>query len=159
MRITTKGRYALRALANLAATSDGRPKPIKTIAAEEHISPEFLEQIFFKMKKAGIINSVRGPGGGFTIEREFHTINVKEIFLAVEEGLDLTPCTVCSGLEAEDPCERMDLCLVNSVWQDASEHILRYFESITLASVLEQNHHQVELLRERRAEAARQLDE
>ena len=154
MRITTKGRYALRAIANLAATTEGKPKPIKTIAAEESISPEFLEQIFFKMKKAGIINSVRGPGGGFTIEREFSSITIKEIFLAVEEGLDLTPCTVCTGLEAEDPCVRMDECLVNSVWREASDHILSYFESITLAAVLEKNQDQVNLLLQRRAAAA-----
>lgn len=151
MRITTKGRYALKALANLAATSDGSPKPVHTIAEEEEISPEFLEQLFFRLKKAGILTSVRGPGGGFTIAKKYSDINLKEIFLAVDEGLDLTPCTVCTGLTDEEPCHRMDDCIVTSVWQDASDHILGYFESITLQSVLDENQDRVARLRRRPA--------
>lgn len=139
MRITTKGRYALRAITNLAATSTGRPRPIKTIAAEEQLSPEFLEQIFFRLKKAGIISSTRGPGGGFTLAREPAEITIKDIFVAVDEGLDLTPCTSCTESDGVDPCDRLDRCLVYSVWQEASDHIVNYFESITLQSILDKN--------------------
>ena len=153
MRITTKGRYALRALANLAATSGGKPKPIKTIAKEEEISPEFLEQIFFKLKKADVISSVRGPGGGFIFHRDPASITVKDIFLAVEEGLDLTPCTVCGPEVGEVPCERMEECVVQPVWQDISDHILSYLEGITLASVLEQNKDRINQLLERTGRA------
>lgn len=148
MRITTKGRYALRAMANLAASYQGKPRPIKKIAAEENISPEFLEQIFFKMKKAGIIGSVRGPGGGFLLDRDPSTITVKDIFVAVDEGIDITPCTACTTSDGEDPCDRMDRCLVYSVWQEASKHIINYFDSITLQSVLEKNRDKIALLLE-----------
>ncbi|WP_018525465.1 RrF2 family transcriptional regulator [Alkalispirochaeta alkalica] len=155
MRVTTKGRYALRALINLAATSQGRPKPIKAIAKEENISPEFLEQIFFKLKKADLINSVRGPGGGFMIHRDPATISVKAIFLAVEEGLDLTPCTPCipcDDSEGEnlrngaDPCSNTDQCVARSVWKTISDQIIRYLESITLATILEENQEQLQSL-------------
>lgn len=149
MRITTKGRYALRALANLAATTDGKPKPIKTIAQEEHISPEFLEQIFFKLKKADVIHSVRGPGGGFTIHRDPANITIKDIFIAVDEGLDLTPCTACIADSEDDPCDRMENCIVHAVWKDVSDHFLGYLDSITLAAVLENNQDKVNLLLER----------
>lgn len=144
MRITTKGRYALRALTNLAISYTGKPRPIKVIAAEEDISPEFLEQIFFKLKKAGVIGSVRGPGGGFVLEKDPATVTMKDIFLAVDEGLDLTPCTTCTPTKGIDPCERMDHCIVYSVWREVSDHILSYFDSITLQSIVDKNGEKVE---------------
>lgn len=146
MRITTKGRYALRAMANLAASYRGKPRPIKKIAAEENISPEFLEQIFFKLKKAEIIGSVRGPGGGFMLDRDPSTITAKDIFIAVDEGIDLTPCTACTESDGEDPCDRMDRCLVYSVWREASEHIINYFDGITLQSILDKNQDKIDRL-------------
>lgn len=154
MRITTKGRYALRAMVNLAASYNGKPRPIKKIAADENISPEFLEQIFFKLKKAGVIGSVRGPGGGFILDREPATISVKDIFLAVDEGLDLTPCTACTDDPDEQPCARTDQCLVYSVWKAASDHILAYFEGITLQSIVDDNREKIERLLAERAISA-----
>ncbi|TVR68632.1 MAG: Rrf2 family transcriptional regulator [Spirochaetaceae bacterium] len=153
MRITTKGRYALRAMANLAATSQGKPKPIKTIAKEEEISPEFLEQIFFKLKKAGVIESVRGPGGGFIFHRDPAGITIKEIFLAVEEGLDLTPCTVCAVQAGEEPCVRIEECIVHAIWKDISDHVVSYLDGITLAAVLERNKDKINRLLERTGQA------
>ncbi len=131
MRVTTKGRYALRAITNLALSGSDRPVPIKQIAAEEEISPEFLEQIFFKLKKSGIISSVRGPGGGFTLEKDPSEVSVKDIFDAVGEGLEITPCT------GEDDCDRQEICLVHDVWKEASVHIVGYFENLTLKRVME----------------------
>lgn len=139
MRITTKGRYALRAMTNLAITANGKPKAIKTIAAEEEISPEFLEQIFFKLKKAGIIDSVRGPGGGFMISASPESITVRDIFLAVDEGLDITPCTACNDKDMVD-CGRSDICLTHDVWKEASQHINQFFENINLQSIMDAAH-------------------
>ena len=137
MRVTTKGRYALRAIANLAMAESDRPVPIKQIASDEDISPEFLEQIFFKLKKSGIISSVRGPGGGFVLERDPADISVKNIFDAVGEGLEITPCT------SDDDCNRSEDCIVRDVWQDASKHIVSYFEELTLQRVVDMNRHKV----------------
>ncbi|KGE71708.1 RrF2 family transcriptional regulator [Spirochaeta lutea] len=135
MRITTKGRYALRAMTNLALSDTTKPKAIKSIAAEEEISPEFLEQIFFKLKKAGVISSVRGPGGGFILHQQPREITVRAIFEAVDEGLDLTPCTSCS--DDAIPCTKMDTCLVHNVWKEASEKINSFFDSITLQKIMD----------------------
>lgn len=148
MRITTKGRYALRAMTNLAASYRGKPRPIKTIAADEEISPEFLEQIFFKLKKQGIIGSVRGPGGGFVLQKDPNEITIKDIFLAVDEGLDLTPCTVCGDNSGGATCSRQEQCLVYSVWKDASEHIIGYFEGISLQNIMDNNQDKVRRLLE-----------
>ena len=133
MRVTTKGRYALRAITNLALAGTDKPVPIKRIAGEEDISPEFLEQIFFKLKKAGIISSVRGPGGGFTLERDPADVSVKDIFDAVGEGLEITPCT------GEDDCDRQEICLVHDIWKEASVHIVGYFEQLKLKRIMEMN--------------------
>jgi Rrf2 family iron-sulfur cluster assembly transcriptional regulator len=137
MRVTTKGRYALRAITNLALAGSDRPVPIKQIAGEEEISPEFLEQIFFKLKKAGIISSVRGPGGGFILEKDPAEVSVKDIFEAVGEGLEITPCT------GEDDCDRKDVCIVHDVWKDASVHIVGYFENLTLRMIMDMNQDKV----------------
>jgi len=134
MRVTTKGRYALRALTTLALHEGDRPVPIKTIAEEEDLSPEFLEQIFFRLKKADIIKSVRGPGGGFMLKQNPSEISAKDIFEAVGEGLDLTPCT-----SAEEDCDRRNDCVVTEIWQDASAYILDYFSRLTLESILEKH--------------------
>ncbi len=133
MRVTTKGRYALRAITNLAMAGSEKPIPIKKIAADEDISPEFLEQIFFKLKKSGIVGSVRGPGGGFVLDKEPSEISVKDIFDAVGEGLLIAPCT------GEEECERQDNCLVHDVWMEASDHIVGYFERLTLQQVVDRN--------------------
>lgn len=133
MRVTTKGRYALRAITNLALADSARPIPIKRIASEEDISPEFLEQIFFRLKKTGIISSVRGPGGGFMLEQAPEDISVKDIFDAVGEGLEITPCT------GEGDCDRAEVCSVHDVWQEASDLIVSYFEELTLRRVMDMN--------------------
>lgn len=133
MRVTTKGRYALRAITNLALTGSDKPVPIKQIAAEEQISPEFLEQIFFRLKKTGIISSVRGPGGGFMLNRDPEEISVKDIFEAVGEGLQITPCT------GEGDCERSEDCSVHDVWQEASDVIVTYFADLTLKNIMDRN--------------------
>ncbi len=85
MRITTKGRYGLRAVINLARSNHSRPVSIGSIASEENVSSEFLEQIFFKLKKAGLIRSIRGPGGGFVLNRMPGEISVQDILAAVGE--------------------------------------------------------------------------
>ncbi|RKX80812.1 MAG: AsnC family transcriptional regulator, partial [Spirochaetes bacterium] len=92
MRVTTKGRYALRAMINLAVNGGEKPLSIKKITEVEDLSPIFLEQIFTKLKKYGLIKSIRGAGGGFLLARDASDISVKDILEAVEEGIRMTPC-------------------------------------------------------------------
>ena len=135
MRITTKGRYAVRAIVQLAMQGDEKPVSIRKISEIENISAEFLEQIFFKLRKGGIISSVRGPGGGFKLDRKTEEILIAEIFDAVGEGLLLSPCVE----DSPQTCERMSDCIVNQLWNNSYLHFRGYFEKTTLKDVMTGN--------------------
>ena len=93
MRLTTKGRYALRSVIFLARrSSEGSPVSIRDIAAEESISADFLEQIFYRLRKKDIVASVRGPGGGFYFSRPLESVSLLDILEAADEGFDFSPC-------------------------------------------------------------------
>jgi Rrf2 family iron-sulfur cluster assembly transcriptional regulator len=133
MRITTRGRYALRASLALAKLGkDGSPISINSLAEQENISSVFLEQIFFKLRKAGIVSSVRGPGGGFCFAQPLEKLTIKKILDAAGEELNLTAC----DKQAED-CTRLEFCLSHTVWAEMTELVNNFFSSITLASILE----------------------
>jgi Rrf2 family iron-sulfur cluster assembly transcriptional regulator len=134
MRLTTKGRYGVRAVLNLAASYANRPISIKAIAADEGISPEFLEQIFFKLKKSGIISSVRGPGGGFILNRKPSDVSVKDILDAVGEPTFPAPCT-----DPHDPdrCARRETCNITHTWQRFNDVINEFLSGLTLKDIIE----------------------
>jgi len=136
MRITTKGRYALRAVVNMAKTSKGKPVPIKRISREEEISAEFLEQICFRLKNAGIVRSVRGPGGGFLLNREPHAISIYDIFQAVGEGGEIASCT-SSGPDAAKSCHRKDKCHVHATWTKLSGEVAELLNNYTIKAILD----------------------
>jgi Rrf2 family iron-sulfur cluster assembly transcriptional regulator len=135
MRITTKGRYGLRAVINLAMARHNRPVSIGLIASEEEVSSEFLEQIFFKLKKAGLIRSIRGPGGGFVLNRKPAEISVANILEAVGETHGLTPCT----LRRKTLCDRSDPCPAHDIWLGLQKTMEDYLNSVTLKDILEKN--------------------
>jgi len=133
LRITTKGRYALRAVLALARTSeDGSPVSIKAISEREQISPEFLEQIFFRLRKAGVINSVRGPGGGFYFARPLREITLEAILESSGEGLGIAPC-VCGK---EDACERRNDCAAGKIWREMDSHLRSFTAHRTLEDMV-----------------------
>lgn len=134
MRITTKGRYGLRAVLKLAEQEDNKPISISSIAAEEQISPEFLEQIFYKMKKSGIIKSTRGPGGGFSLTKPLDEISLADILKAIGEPVTLSPCSTAGTLK---DCPRTNDCSAYEIWQDVSEHLNEYFSSLTLKKIMD----------------------
>lgn len=137
MRITTRGRYGLRAIVHLALSKSDKPLSVRQISLGEKISPEFLEQLLFRLRQSGIVDSVRGPGGGFKLNRSPNDITAKEVFRAVGEEISLTPCTS----ENEDllPCERENGCIMVGVWRDASRHINDYFGSMTIRDIIEKH--------------------
>ncbi|MDF1566902.1 MAG: Rrf2 family transcriptional regulator [Spirochaetaceae bacterium] len=137
MRVTTKGRYALRAMINLAQNTEDKPLSIKKITEVEDLSPIFLEQIFTKLKKYGLIKSIRGAGGGFLLARDSKDINVKDILEAVEEGIRLTPCCSSDSIAAEKCVKRND-CKATNFWNSANEHVMKYFESYSLDRVIQE---------------------
>jgi Rrf2 family iron-sulfur cluster assembly transcriptional regulator len=135
MRITTKGRYGLRAVVNLAMSPHTRPISIATLAKDENVSSEFLEQIFYKLKKAGLIRSIRGPGGGFVLNRRPEEITVKDILAAVGEMGGLTPCT----LRRRTLCDRPDPCSAHEIWTGLQARISEYLTGITLKDIVDRN--------------------
>ena len=132
MKITSRGRYALRATLALAKLEkNGKPVSISTLAEQEDISSVFLEQIFYKLRKAGIVSSSRGPGGGFCFAQPLDKLTVKQIMDAAGENLEIT---FCGKL---DDCDRIGQCICHQIWLDVSVLVNKYFEGITLASILE----------------------
>ena len=133
MRLTTKGRYGVRAVVNLAAAAPNEPISISRIAQKEQLSPEFLEQIFFRLKKSGLIRSIRGPKGGFVLNRKPSEISIKTILDAVGEPLFPAPCTD----HGAKSCPRQEGCPTFPVWQDFYELIRGHLSGITLKDILD----------------------
>jgi Rrf2 family iron-sulfur cluster assembly transcriptional regulator len=134
MRITTRGRYALRASLALARLQNhGFPVSINQLSTEEQISSVFLEQIFFRLRRAGIVNSVRGPGGGFQFAKKPEEISLLEILEAAGEELQLTECNKNAKV-----CEKTNIrCASHSVWAEMTDLLRDYFKQLTLAMVIE----------------------
>jgi Rrf2 family iron-sulfur cluster assembly transcriptional regulator len=133
VRITTKGRYALRAVLALAQSSEeSKPVSIKSISEQEDISAEFLEQIFFRLRKAGVIRSVRGPGGGFFFARPLDKITLLDIIEASGEGIGISPCA-CGK---KDDCDRKGDCAAFDIWQAMDGHIRDFAEGRTVADMM-----------------------
>jgi Rrf2 family iron-sulfur cluster assembly transcriptional regulator len=132
MRITTRGRYALRATLALSVLGKGEtPVSISDLSEYEDISPVFLEQIFFKLRKAGIVSSVRGPGGGFYFAQSPAILTAREILLAAGEELGDVPCD-----KHADSCDHLECCPSHKVWVDLNTLMNNYLESLTLDSIL-----------------------
>lgn len=133
MRLTTKGRYAVTAILDLALNSQIKPVTLTEIAARQTISLSYLEQLFARLRKAGIVQGVRGPGGGYQLSKLPQDINVAFVIEAVNEPIDSTKC----GGEAN--CQQDSVCLTHDLWVGLSEHIREYLSKITLADLLAKN--------------------
>jgi Rrf2 family iron-sulfur cluster assembly transcriptional regulator len=136
MKLTTKGRYGIRAVINLALAAKNTPISIKSIAEQEGISPIFLEQIFYLLKKQGIISSVRGPGGGFVIKKPLSEISLKDILQAVGENIFIVPCT--QKQSEKEICGRLASCKMSSVWHNFHNMINGYLTKVTLQDIIMQ---------------------
>lgn len=146
MRLTTKGRYAVTAMLDLAYHSEKRPVTLTDIAKRQHISLSYLEQLFARLRRAGMVEGVRGPGGGYQLSRDASQINISEIIMAVDEAIDSTRC----GGKAN--CQNNQPCLTHDLWLGLSEQIRDYLASISLADVLRRKN--VRLVAERQDKQA-----
>ena len=131
MRLTTKGRYAVTAMLDLALHSAAGPVTLADIAVRQGISQSYLEQLFGKLKKACLVASLRGPGGGYELARPLTDISVSEIIASVGEGIDATRCG------GTGDCQHGEVCLTHELWSDLSERIDEFLTGITLASLVE----------------------
>ena len=133
MRITTRGRYALRSALALARLSkNGETVSITSLSEAEDISPIFLEQIFFNLKKHGIVKSVRGPGGGFAFNRPLETLSVRDILNAAGEELDVLPCD-----RHLKECNRINECNAHKTIVAISTMVNNYMSNLTIKMLLE----------------------
>lgn len=133
LRLTTKGRYAVTAMLDLAFHSQKKPVTLTDIATRQTISLSYLEQLFARLRRAGMVKGVRGPGGGYTLCGKASDINIADIILAVDEPIDSTKC----GGEAN--CQKHHACLTHELWVGLSDQIRDYLKSITLAELLEKH--------------------
>jgi len=132
MRLTTKGRYAVTAMLDLAFHSRVKPVTLTDIATRQTISLSYLEQLFSRLRRAELVVGVRGPGGGYKLNRDAGQVSISEIILAVDEQVDLTNC------ERQGNCKDGGPCLTHNLWMGLSETVSEYLEGINLGQLLDQ---------------------
>lgn len=130
MRLTTKGRYAVTAMLDLAFHSEQTPVTLTDIATRQTISLSYLEQLFARLRKAGMVTGVRGPGGGYKLSRAATEINIEEIISAVDEPIDPTNCG------GKGDCNDGMPCLTHDLWMGLSEQIRSYLKGISLGEIM-----------------------
>ena len=132
MILSTKGRYAVMAMVDLARQPAAAPVPLAAIAERQEIPLAYLEQIFARLKRADLVSSVRGPGGGYKLARTATTTSIADIIHASEEEMKMTRCETHSHTGCMASKER---CLTHDLWEGLSTHIQTYLEGITLADI------------------------
>ena len=131
MKLTTKGRYAVTAMLDLAIHYENGPITLADISTRQEISLSYLEQLFSKLRKNNLVDSARGPGGGYRLSRLADDIAVAEIIAAVDETVDATRC------RRKGNCQHEERCLTHDLWCDLSDQIFSFLSEISLASLVE----------------------
>ena len=131
MRLTTKGRYAVTAMLDLAIHYSDGPITLADISGRQGISLSYLEQLFSKLRKHGLVDSARGPGGGYRLSRPAVEIAVVEVITAVDEKVDATRCG------GKGNCQGEERCLTHELWTDLSSQIYDFLNNITLGELVE----------------------
>jgi Rrf2 family transcriptional regulator, iron-sulfur cluster assembly transcription factor len=134
MKLSTRGRYAVMAMVDLARHDDGQPVPLAEIAERQEISLSYLEQLFAKLRRGGLVRSVRGPGGGYLLAYDRDETRISDIILAVDEPIRAVRCTPGSAAGCRFDRSR---CLTHDLWEELSNQIHLYLSSVTLGDVCE----------------------
>ncbi|MDO4619722.1 MAG: Rrf2 family transcriptional regulator [Lachnospiraceae bacterium] len=137
MKLSTKGRYGLRAMIDLALNSETEEAVcIQSISERQNISESYLEQLVRKLRTAGLVNSVRGAGGGYQLAKPAEEISVGDILRALEGNLN---AVTCGGTENDGSCEQADLCVTRLVWNKVNEAIEQAVDSISLEQLVDES--------------------
>ncbi len=131
MRLTTKGRFAVTAMIDLALNGGERPVTLSAISERQNISLSYLEQLFAKLRRHQIVESVRGPGGGYCLGRAAAEISIADVILAVDEPLDATQCG------GRENCKSDHRCMTHDLWATLNRKMLDYLDSVSLADLVE----------------------
>jgi Rrf2 family iron-sulfur cluster assembly transcriptional regulator len=141
MRLTTKGRYAVTAMLDLALHAERGPVSLADISERQGISLSYLEQLFARLRRFNLVKSVRGPGGGYQLMQETKQISVAQVVDAVDESLDATRC------EGKGDCHQGEVCLTHHLWEDLSQQIHVFLSGISLADLV--NRHDIQAVSQR----------
>ena len=131
MKLTTRGRYAVTAMLDLAINGDSRPVSLADISGRQEISLSYLEQLFAKLRREQLVTSARGPGGGYRLARNGAEIFVAEIIDAVDESVDVTNC------QGKGNCQQGETCLTHHLWEDLSGQIHDFLSHISLGDLMD----------------------
>ena len=149
MRLTTKGRFAVTAMMDLAMRGEDGPVALASISERQKISLSYLEQLFGKLRRHKLVDSVRGPGGGYCIARPLDQVRVADIIRAVDEQLDATQCG------GRENCHDEHRCMTHDLWTDLNKTIFAYLANVTLASLVDkQRAKETAVVQDRRRVAA-----
>ena len=145
MRLTTKGRFAVTAMIDLALRQHEGPVTLAGISDRQKISLSYLEQLFGKLRRHKLVSSVRGPGGGYTLAKTMDHISVADIIVAVDEPLDATQCG------GKENCQDEHRCMTHDLWTNLNKRMFEYLDSVMLAElVAQQRKPDTSLLRDER---------
>ncbi|CAG7601531.1 Fe-S cluster assembly transcription factor [Candidatus Vallotia tarda] len=136
MRLTTKGRFAVTAMIDLALCQEKRPVTLAGISQRQQVSLSYLEQLFGKLRRHEIVESVRGPGGGYNLARRADKVTVADIVMAVNEPIDATQCGgkgICEGAKQLD-----GYCMTHKLWLTLNQKIVEYLDSVSLQDLIDQ---------------------
>jgi Rrf2 family iron-sulfur cluster assembly transcriptional regulator len=159
MRLTTKGRFAVTAMIDLALREHNGPVTLAGISQRQKISLSYLEQLFGKLRRHELVESTRGPGGGYTLGRVAKDITVADIIFAVDEPLDATQCG------GKENCQDDQRCMTHDLWANLNARMVDYLDSVSLADLVEQQKARVDkgagsaVLHDNRARARTESDE
>ncbi|MSO85465.1 MAG: Rrf2 family transcriptional regulator [Rhodospirillales bacterium] len=134
MKLSTKGRYAVMAMVDLASHSRGKPVALADVASRQEISLSYLEQLFSKLRRGGVVKSVRGPGGGYLLAHTETETRISDIILAVDEPIQATRCTPGQPAGCHSSKAR---CLTHDLWEELGNQIYLYLSSVSLADVVD----------------------
>jgi Rrf2 family transcriptional regulator, iron-sulfur cluster assembly transcription factor len=151
MRLTTKGRFAVTAMLDLAMHGGKRPVTLAGISERQSISLSYLEQLFGKLRRHTLVESVRGPGGGYTLARDLEKVSVADIVTAVDEPLDATQCG------GKENCKDEQRCMTHDLWSTLNDKMYEYLDSVKLSDLVAQQSARrdaVKVLQDRRGKEA-----
>jgi Rrf2 family iron-sulfur cluster assembly transcriptional regulator len=146
MRLTTKGRFAVTAMMDVAMHGGSGPVTLAAVSGRQRISLSYLEQLFGKLRRSGLVESVRGPGGGYNLAKPQDQVSVADIILAVDEPIDATQCG------GKENCHDDRRCMTHDLWAALNDHIFTFLSGVTLAQLVKQQQpNDVAVLQDHRA--------
>jgi Rrf2 family iron-sulfur cluster assembly transcriptional regulator len=150
MRLTTKGRFAVTAMIDVAMHGGHGPVTLAAISERQKISLSYLEQLFGKLRRHGLVESVRGPGGGYHLARPANMVSVADVIVAVDEPIDATQCA------GKENCHDDRRCMTHDLWASLNAHIFTFLQSVTLEHLVRQQDKQaVTVLKDQRVPSGR----